>query len=106
MIEGQRVYDNEMYAVVVAVSPKTPEVPQNEDTLVYSVVNKNTEVAEYFTNQLFEACQNADWLAFMMKDNNWQKIMQEKKEGFYTHFKPLSNPAMTAKELTSSGPLN
>ena len=98
------IYTNKNYEVYVVLSPKTPEV-LDDNTLVYAVTNRETGVNEYYTNQLFEAMQNADWLSFMLEDNNWQKIMQEKQQGFIQHFAPTAL-AKTARELTASGPLN
>lgn len=98
------IYINKNYEVYVVISPKTPEV-LDDNTLVYAVTNKETGVNEYYTNQMVEAMQNADWLSFMLEDNNWQKIMQEKQQGFIQHFHPQA-AAKTARELTASGPFN
>lgn len=99
------IYTNKNYEVYVVISPKTPEV-LDDNTLVYAVTNMETGVNEYYTNQLFEAMQNADWLSFMLEDNNWQNIMKEKQQGFIQHFAPQAGAAKTARELTADGPLN
>jgi hypothetical protein len=99
------LYANENYFVRVGESPVTADSP--EPQIMYAVVNKVSQVEEYFTNQLYEAKQNAYWLNFMLHNKNWEKVMIEKAGGFDVHFATApAAAAVTARQLTSAGPLD
>ena len=75
-----KLYENSAYAVQLVDNPDG----ESNGEPIYGVVNQKTGVVEYYTNLLYEAKYQSEWLEFMLE--NWRHPLQEKMDGFHDHF--------------------